>query len=172
MCFFFGYGARLPSAIPVAVALALLKSAGHDGPLLYPGPLCGGESGTTGRAAGVDRDVDSFSLGQESDRKARPRLTDLLGRKPNKRQAGCSFSLVTFSLSTQRESDSPSAGGRKLLLLRSRRTRRKSALTPPLSPARRWNSQCRAKNSRNAATVRSMPSSSISRCVTRRSVGR
>ena len=23
--------------------MALLKSAGHDGPLLYPGPLCSGE---------------------------------------------------------------------------------------------------------------------------------
>jgi hypothetical protein len=34
-----------------------------DGPLLYPGPLCGGEAGSTGRAAGVDRDVDPFSLG-------------------------------------------------------------------------------------------------------------
>jgi hypothetical protein len=41
-----------------------MKSAGHDGPPLYPGPLCGGESGSTGRAAGIDRDVDAFSLGQ------------------------------------------------------------------------------------------------------------
>ena len=30
-------------------------SAGQDGPLLYPGPLCGGEAGPTGRAAGTDR---------------------------------------------------------------------------------------------------------------------
>ncbi|QRP63299.1 hypothetical protein I6J77_14460 [Rhodanobacter sp. FDAARGOS 1247] len=26
----------------LALDLALLKSAGHDGPLLYPGPLCSG----------------------------------------------------------------------------------------------------------------------------------
>jgi hypothetical protein len=32
--------------------------------LLYPGPLCGGETGTIGCAAGVDTDVDSFSPGQ------------------------------------------------------------------------------------------------------------
>jgi hypothetical protein len=31
------------------------QSAGQDGPLLYPGPLCGGVSGTIGRVAGVDR---------------------------------------------------------------------------------------------------------------------
>jgi hypothetical protein len=89
-------------------------SAGQDGPLLYPGPLCGGETGSTGRVAGVDMDVDSFSPGQESCRKARPRLTDLPGRRPGKRQAGCSFSLVTFSLSTQRESDSGAYSARTL----------------------------------------------------------
>jgi hypothetical protein len=33
---------------------------------------------------------------------------------PGKRQAGWLFSLVTFSLATQRESDSRSAGARKL----------------------------------------------------------
>ena len=88
-------------------------SAGQDGPPLYPGPLCGGEAGSTGRVAGIDRDVDAFSSGQESGRKARPRLTDLPGGKPGKRQAGCSFSLVTFSLSTQRESDSGAEGARK-----------------------------------------------------------
>ena len=71
-------------------------SAGHDGPPLYRGPLRGGETGSTGRAAGVDRDVGSFSPGQESGRKARPRLTDLPGREPGKRQAGWPFSLVIF----------------------------------------------------------------------------
>jgi hypothetical protein len=64
--------------------------------LLYPGPLCGGELGTTGRAAGVDTDVDSFRTGRKPVRKARPRLTDLPGRRPGKRQAGWPFSLVTF----------------------------------------------------------------------------
>ena len=41
-------------------------SAGHDGPRLYPGPLRGGESGSTGREAGIDRDVDAFSPGQDA----------------------------------------------------------------------------------------------------------
>jgi hypothetical protein len=38
-----------------AFDLAVLKSAGHDGPLLYPGPLCGGESGSTGPEGGIGR---------------------------------------------------------------------------------------------------------------------
>jgi hypothetical protein len=98
-----------------AGAQAIPKSAGQDGPLLYPGPLCGGEAGTTGRAAGVDREVDSFSPGQESGRKARPRLTDLPGRRPGERQAGCRFLLGTSLLDKQKRSTSPSEGGRKLL---------------------------------------------------------
>ncbi len=72
----------------LAMAFRFSPSAGHDGPQLYPGPLCGGETGTTGRAAGVDTDVDSFSPGQESCRKARPRLTDLPGRSPASAKRG------------------------------------------------------------------------------------
>jgi hypothetical protein len=41
----------------------------------------------------------------------------LAGQEPGKRQAGCSFSLVTFSLSTQRESDAAAQGHRPLLPL-------------------------------------------------------
>jgi hypothetical protein len=48
------------------VRAANATSAGQDGPLLYPGPLCGGEAGSTGRVAGVDTDVDSFSHGQDA----------------------------------------------------------------------------------------------------------
>jgi len=89
-------------------------SAGQDGPAALLGPLCGGEAGSTGRVAGVDRDVDSFSPGQESGRKARPRLTDLplmarawmpeLRQRRSscpmggKRQAGWPSLLVTFLL--------------------------------------------------------------------------
>ena len=47
-------------------APAFSNSAGQDGPLLYPGPLCGGEAGSKGRAAGADRDVGSFSPGQDA----------------------------------------------------------------------------------------------------------
>jgi len=59
-------------------------------------------------------DVDSFSTGQESCRKARPRLTDLPGRTPGKRQAGWPSLWVTFLLATQEKSDSVAAGDRKL----------------------------------------------------------
>jgi hypothetical protein len=82
--------------------------------LLYSGPLCGGETGSTGRAAGVDKEVDSFSPGKEPCRKARPRLTDLPGRKPGKRQAGWPSLLVTFLLATQEKSDSGANGARTL----------------------------------------------------------
>jgi len=41
----------------------------------------------------------------------------LAGQESGKRQAGWPFSWVTFSLATQRESDSAAAGRRKLLAL-------------------------------------------------------
>jgi hypothetical protein len=41
-------------------------------------------------------------------------LTDLLGRMPNKRQAGCRFLLGTSLLDKQKRSTSPSGRGRKL----------------------------------------------------------
>jgi hypothetical protein len=80
-----------------------------------PIPCAGGESGSTGRVAGVDRDVDSFSPAQATAwmpelrqrrsgcpmccRKARPRLTDLPGAA---RQApsGVPLSLLRTSLSS------------------------------------------------------------------------
>ena len=52
---------------------------------------------------GVDRDVDSFSSGQESCRKARPRLTDLPGRDARQAPSGVAFSLGYFSLGQARE---------------------------------------------------------------------
>ncbi len=82
------------------------------------GPLRGGEAGSTGRAAGVARDGNAFSRGQEPARKARPRLTDLPGRMPGKRQAGCRFLLVTSLLDKQKRSNSGAAGARKLLALK------------------------------------------------------
>jgi hypothetical protein len=78
-------------------------SAGHDGPLLCPGPLCGGETGTTGRAAGIDRDVDAFSPGQESGRKARPRLTDLPPMDGRQAPSGVAFLFGYLSLWPRKE---------------------------------------------------------------------
>ena len=77
-------------------AMASLKSTGQDGPLLCPEPLCGGEVGSTGRAAGIDRDVDAFSPGQESGRKARPRLTDLPPRDGRQAPSGVAFLFGYF----------------------------------------------------------------------------
>jgi hypothetical protein len=69
--------AKCRSRTKLCFYFQLFTECGQDGPLLYPGPLCGGEEGTTARAAGIDTDVDAFSPGHESGRKARPRITDL-----------------------------------------------------------------------------------------------
>jgi hypothetical protein len=78
-------------------------SAGQDGPPLYPGPLCGGELGTTGRAAGIDRDVDAFSSGQESGRKARPQLMYFPGMEARQAPSGVAFLFGYLSLWPHKE---------------------------------------------------------------------
>jgi hypothetical protein len=57
-------------------------------------PLCGGEARSIG-PQGNRQDVDSFSSGQESCRKARPRLTDLAG-VACQAPSGVASLLVTF----------------------------------------------------------------------------
>ena len=83
---------------------------------LHRGPCAAVRNGRQARR-GIGRDADPFSPGQESGRKTRPDLTDLPGRMPGKRQAGCRFLLVTSLLDKQKRSNSPSAGGRKLFAL-------------------------------------------------------
>jgi hypothetical protein len=56
---------------------------------------------------GIDRDVDSFSSGQESCRKARPRLTDLPDRDARQAPSGVASLLVTSSLAKQRKVTRP-----------------------------------------------------------------
>ena len=107
---------------------ALPPSAGHDGPLLYPGPLCSGEAGSTGRIAGVDRDVDSFSHGQDARSKSPAPAHGLAGQEPGKRQAGWPSLLVTFSLATQEKSDSVAEGDRPLFALKSSKGEKASRL--------------------------------------------
>jgi hypothetical protein len=87
------------------------------------GPLRGGETGPTGRAAGVARDGNAFSRGQDARSKSPAPAHGLAGQEPGKRQAGWPFSLVTFSLATQRESDSVAEGDRPLLILNVARAR-------------------------------------------------
>jgi hypothetical protein len=101
------------------LAFRLFTECGHDGPLLYPGPLCGGESGSTGRVAGVDRDVDSFSHGQDARSKSPAPAHELAGhgegmdarveatqeRLPDARQApsGVAFLFGYLSLWPRKE---------------------------------------------------------------------
>jgi hypothetical protein len=56
-----------------------------------------------GRAVGIDRDADAFSLGQESDRKARARLMDLPPKDGRQAPSGVSFSLGYFSFGQAKE---------------------------------------------------------------------
>ena len=144
------------SAVDLAVDLAFLESAGPDGPLFCPGPLCGGEAGTIGRAAGTDRDGGSFSHGQDARSKSPAPAHALAGQEPGKRQAGWP-SLWLLSLTPgvlpyalragsavrarskrarghARESDSSSVGGRKLFALR-RNDATKSSRLKSLSQA-------------------------------------
>ena len=78
-------------------------------------PCAAVRRGRQAAPAGVDMDVDAFSSGQESGRKARPRLTDLPGGTPGKRQAGWLLFWLLFSGHAEK-SDSGAAGARKLLL--------------------------------------------------------
>ena len=67
------------------------------------GPYAAVRRGRSGRAAGVAMEGNAFSRGQESARKARPRLTDSEGRMPGERRIGVAFSLGYFSLGHARE---------------------------------------------------------------------
>src|SRR6185312_8269473 len=69
-------------------------------------------------------------------RKARPRLTDLPGRMPGKRQAGWPSLLVTFLLATQEKSDSVAEGDRPLLVLNAGKPAGSARPTPPLATPR------------------------------------
>jgi len=60
------------------------------------GPLRGGESGSTGRAAGESMDGLAFSRGQEPARKARPRLTDLPPMDGRQAPSGVAFLFGYF----------------------------------------------------------------------------
>jgi hypothetical protein len=62
----------------------------------------------------------------------------LTGRMPGKRQAGWPFSLVTFSLATQRESNSAAAGRRKLWPLNAARASRTGCAPTGADDRARW----------------------------------
>jgi len=92
--------AAISRRIAVAVAVA---SGAHDARPLFRAPSAAVSRGRPGRAAGEATDGLAFSRGQESARKARPRLTHLPGRTPGKRRRGVSFSLGYFSFGQAKE---------------------------------------------------------------------
>ena len=79
-------------------------------------PCAAVSRGRSGREAGIDMDVDAFSLGQDARSKSPAPAHGLAGRKPGKRQAGWP-SLWLLSLGHSRESSSRSARSAKAFAL-------------------------------------------------------
>ena len=107
----------------LAVAFSFSPSAGHEGPLLYPGPLCGGELGTTGPQG--NRQGCRFLFVRTGVLSKSPAPAHVLaghGCPASAKRGGLSLWLA-FSLATQRESNSGAVGARKLLLLQGTTTR-------------------------------------------------
>src|SRR6185312_6140054 len=71
--------------------------------LLFRGPWAAVRWGRSGRAAGVAREGNAFSRGQESARKARPHLTDFPSMDGRKAPTGVSFPLGYFSFGQAKE---------------------------------------------------------------------
>jgi len=78
-------------------------SAGQDGPLLYRGPLRGGETGSTGRAAGESMDGLAFSSGHDARSKSPAPTHGLAGHDARQAPSGGSFSLGYFSFGQAKE---------------------------------------------------------------------
>ena len=93
-----------------AVAVA---SGAHDARPLFRAPSAAVRRGRSGRTAGVAREGNAFSTGQEPGRKARPRLTDFPPRDGRKAppRGGLLFWLL-FSWPRKRKVARPPAGGR------------------------------------------------------------
>ena len=87
-------GLRRFALLGFALLWPLLLRAGSA--LLFGGPSEAVRRGRLGRAAGIAREGDAFSTGQESGRKVRPRLTDSEGRRPGERHRGVLFLFGYF----------------------------------------------------------------------------
>ena len=98
------------------------------------GPSVTVRRGRSGRAAGVAKEGNAFSTGQESGRKARPRLTDFSptdGRKASPR--GVVFSWLLLFWTSKREVARPPTGGRNRLVTCDNTNVKQEPLSP--SPA-------------------------------------
>ncbi len=97
--------AKRSTAISQRFAFAVAVASGaHDARLLFRAPSAAVSRGRSGRAAGEAKDGLAFSRGQESARKARPRLTHLPGM--DARQApprGVVFSWLLLFWTSKRE---------------------------------------------------------------------
>jgi hypothetical protein len=100
------------------------------------GPCAAVSRGTTGRAAGADKDVGSFSPEQDALSKSPAAAHGLAGQESGKRQAGWPFSWVTLSLATQDKSDSVAEGDRPLLVLNAGKPAGSARPAPPLAMPR------------------------------------
>ena len=98
-------------------APAFSNSAGQDGPLLYPGPLCGGEWGRQAAERASAWMPMPFRQHMDVLSKSPAPARGLSGQEARKARKRGGLSLwLSFSLATQRESNSAAEGRRKLLL--------------------------------------------------------
>ena len=141
-------GARFGFALPAGEGAAgscgfaracALASGAHDARPLFRGPSAAVRRGRGGRAAGEPTDGLAFSTGQESDRKARPRLTDLPGRTPGKRRRGVSFLFGDFLFGqAKRKSLGPRQRHETALSLAAAARNRSVPCSSGMKPLCRW----------------------------------
>src|SRR6185312_1170306 len=110
----------------------VLASGAHDARLLFRAPSAAVSRGRSGRAAGVAMEGNAFSTGQESGRKARPRLTDFpcMDAREAPPRGGLLFGLL-FSWPRKRKVTRAPAGARNRF---EARASTEAPLTPTLSP--------------------------------------
>ncbi len=102
-------------------AFRLSTECGPGWPAALPGVPCAAVSrGRQAAQRALPGMATPFRAGRSPLEKPGPDSRTCRAWMPGKRQAGWPFSLVTFSLATQRESDSAAAGRRKLLALKLR----------------------------------------------------
>ncbi len=110
-------------------------SGAHDARPLFRGPSAAVSRGRSGRAAGEAMDGLAFSTGQESGRKARPRLTDFPSMDGRKAPPRGALSLWLLSLWACKEKVARAAAAARNRSVACDNAEAKAPLTPTLSPS-------------------------------------
>ena len=109
----------------------LLKSADQEGPLLYRGPCAAVRRGRQAAQRALPGMATPFRAGRSPLEKPGPGSRTCWAGCPTSAKRGGLSLWLSFSLATQRESNSPSEGGRKLFALKKKVATRTSRKTSP-----------------------------------------